>query len=108
MPTQHFTVSGRYLGNRQVDGWLKDSTFGTRRTYSVAYFCPQCGDIWARLLVEGSDWTQCWSESCPKHGGGHIDRTCKFEWWPCELEKDWPIEAVRYVLLRELSEQRNR
>lgn len=25
-------------------------------TSSVAYFCPVCGDIWARALVENTTW----------------------------------------------------
>jgi hypothetical protein len=102
MPSQHFFVQGRYLGSRQVPRFSTSSTFGARVTWTTCLFCPECADIWARLIVEDAGYSQCWPERCPKHGGGELDRTCRFEWWPCELEADWPEEALRYVLLREL------
>jgi hypothetical protein len=102
VPLQHFLVQSRYLGSRQVPAFLRSSTFGMRPTYGVCWFCPQCGEIWARLAVEGASYHQHWTESCPKHGGGAIDRECRFEWWPSALEADWPEEALRYVLLQEL------
>lgn len=105
MPLQHFFVQGRYLGNRRVPAFRQDSTFGMRSTDGVCWFCPQCGEIWARLVVEGASYHQHWTEACPKHGEGKIDRECRFEWWPCKLEADWPEEALRYVLLRELEKQ---
>lgn len=103
MAIQHFVVQGKYLGSRQVPNFLSSSTFGMRATWTMCLFCPQCADIWARLVVEGAGYAQNWTERCPKHGGGAIDRECRFEWWPCALEKDWPEEALRYVLLRELT-----
>lgn len=102
MPLQHFFVQSRYLGNRQVANFRQDSAFGPRTTESVCWFCPRCGEIWARLAVEGSQYHQHWTEYCPKHGDGRIDRDSRFEWWPCELAADWPDEALRYVLLNEL------
>lgn len=105
MTPQHFFVLGKYLGSRQVPPFMRAS-MGTRVTYSCCWYCPKCADIWARLIVEGADYAQCWTENCPKHGGGRIDRECRFEWWPCALEADWPEEALRYVLVRELEQRK--
>lgn len=102
MPTQHFIVEGRYLGSREVSSFRRDSTFGSRPVEGICYFCPQCGEIWARLAVEDTNYHQSAVESCPKHGGGRIDRNSRYEWLPWALERDWPEEALRYVLLHEL------
>lgn len=110
MPLQHFTILGKYLGTREVPAFMRDTTFGPRQTYSICYFCPRCASVWASLLIENAPYAQVFSEECRRHGRGQIDRYCKFEWWPSELDRSWPIEALRYVVLRELElfEQRNR
>jgi predicted RNA-binding Zn-ribbon protein involved in translation (DUF1610 family) len=38
---------------------------------SIAYFCPRCGDVWARIVV--CDTSRLWGISnnlCPRHGLG--------------------------------------
>lgn len=50
MPSGYIIAEGQYLGAfkyaRQPDdswGWM-----------SIAYFCSECGDIWARLVMQNS------------------------------------------------------
>lgn len=40
---------------------------------SVLYYCPTCGTIWARRILQGTDngWL-AQGESCPKHGAGTL------------------------------------
>lgn len=35
--------------------------------YNTAYFCPMCGEIWARVAVEGQKQWISWSVQCDKH-----------------------------------------
>ena len=102
MSLQHFFIHQRYLGSRTIPP-VYQTSLGPQLAYSVCWFCPQCGDIWARLVVEDTKFSQCWSRSCAKHGGGLIDSESRFELLPCTLEADWPDEAIRYTLLQELA-----
>lgn len=49
MPRAHY-----FLGNGVV-GTSVLPTHATGAPDSVAYFCATCGEIWARILVEGSE-----------------------------------------------------
>jgi len=38
---------------------------------SHAFFCGRCGDIWARVIVEGAFW-RVWENACSKHENKEI------------------------------------
>lgn len=48
--TQHFIVNGQYLG-AGIRGLDKRPPFPSVPP-SLAYFCPYCGEVWARFPVE--------------------------------------------------------
>ena len=45
--TRHFTIEGKYLGTMPPS----EAEIIPR---SKAYFCPDCGDVWCRVAVEGA------------------------------------------------------
>lgn len=96
MARQSIFIGSRYLGSREVPNFRRDATFGQRPTESWAYFCQRCGDLWARFLVENSDWTQCYHIRCAKHGDGRLACDSRFEWLPIAFDDTWPEAAVRY------------
>lgn len=57
-----FFVGDKYLGR----GIARPPARGTPSHY--AWFCPQCGEIWARAVVElpGIEW-QTYRVLCPRH-----------------------------------------
>lgn len=96
--------------------WVEDQHLGTfepaydeRGNYprSVAFFCPSCARVWARIIVGDQLWHPV-SIPCRKHHcspylpGGSI-------WLPLrpELNHKLPPQALRYEMLRglELVEQ---
>ena len=102
MARQHFFVGKSHLGSRDLQNFRQCSWRGNIPVESWAYFCQSCGDIWARLIVEGGSNTQVRARPCPAHGDGTLALLCKFEWWETELSADWPIDALRRELLLEL------
>ncbi len=38
---------------------------------SLAYLCPDCGDLWARVAIEGRPWHAI-MRRCPRCGDGHL------------------------------------
>jgi len=63
--------------------------------YSHAYFCPCCGEIWARIFIDVEP--QHWMVStmlCAKHGLGSIWRE-----WDKEYMDALPIEALKLEFL---------
>lgn len=50
--TLEFSVRGEPLGSAPIDPGSAER-LGWRRT-GIAYFCPECGDIWARVSLRDS------------------------------------------------------
>ena len=50
MPTFHaaYFVNNHFLASGAVEAVGKPD--------SIAYFCPTCGEVWARVVVEGCSW----------------------------------------------------
>ena len=51
-----YFLHGTYLGGLQYDSGRSD--LGWHRS-SVAFFCPTCGDTWARMVVTASEGRAC-------------------------------------------------
>lgn len=49
---QAFFLRGQFLG--EATRGLCPRT--NSRPRSIAFFCPKCGEIWARAAVEGAEW----------------------------------------------------
>lgn len=71
MFTQHISVHGAYLGSIRRDLIRVHSDM--LRPGSYAYFCPDCGQVWAQALMEKtegkSDKWCVWTVPCREHPG---------------------------------------
>ena len=61
---QDFWAEGRFLGRSQRPDELVHGQW--RTPPSQAYFCPTCGEVWARVVVPNQEFT-VWSMPCRKH-----------------------------------------
>lgn len=101
--TQHFIIEGRYLGSTPRG---KVNAHGSLTAPApFAFFCPRCGDLWARCPVEGHTpfepvWTwAAWSISCRKcrPNFGEVPGSLIFP-WACEFNEDLPLEVMQREL----------
>lgn len=94
---QHFFISGRHLGYREVPAFVKIPGFEVRRQSSYAYFCGLCGDIWGRIHVEGAPYTRSIERPCLRHGNGRLSDLAYIEgdFFPYWRE-DWPPAATEH------------
>ncbi len=100
-----YFLGNECLGESQIDTKLA-------KPYSWAYFCSTCGEIWARVWVEGAiwkivqrpceqhTWVGVWD--CREHSGSLLDSALSMDFvgayaWAIVLEY-----LPRSVLLREL------
>lgn len=66
-----------YIGNKlfcEYPYYIAYSQYGPPKMEHEAYFCPVCGDIWARRL-EGNHMDSEWSvtpRACVTHGDGSL------------------------------------
>lgn len=100
MPKQRFFAGVHYLGERQIPPTKEEGTFGIMAVQSLVYFCPRCGDIWGRLLVEGAKMTQLSHRPCTHHGDGRLSTpdNGKFPWHESQFAADWPPAAFEREL----------
>lgn len=61
---QDFWAEGKFLGRSQRADELVHGQY--RPPPSIAYFCPTCGEVWARVVVAGQEF-MVWTMSCRKH-----------------------------------------
>lgn len=101
--SQHFFADGAYLGSRQIDPWRRVPGLETRWHHSQVLFCPHCGDIWGRIMVDRASYTQCIYRPCAKHGDGRL--ACYPSWYddPTLFADDWPPAAIRWEFERTLA-----
>lgn len=97
MTLQHFLIEGRRCGSREIPSFRRWAGDIARPAGSWAYFCPRCGDVWAKLDA-GGYCTVMTAAYCRKHGDGTIARLCPFERWETEFGDDWPLEAKVHEL----------
>ena len=105
MARQLFEVKGRILGWREVPNFRNIPGFDIRPTESFAYFCPRCGEIWARLWCEGATYCQCSYRLCQAHGDGRLANGHDVVGdWPWRPAANWPKEALMRELLLEIKQ----
>lgn len=62
---QHFFIDSRFMGSVVRPAMIVHAE--RQPPYSVAYFCPHCGEVWARAVTtNGNGQVQKW-----EIGGGH-------------------------------------
>jgi hypothetical protein len=65
---------------------------------SLAFFCPECGEIWARHYVEGQFW-QTMALACDKHPPRHPAWVTGSMW--IDWDKAYQLSMPMACLLRE-------
>lgn len=83
-----------FLGNALLGTSSRLAMFEDHKVHhnNLAHFCPQCGEIWGRIVDERlAGW---WSQAtlCSKHGGGSFISP-----WRQTFE-ELPPEVLRYEL----------
>ena len=63
MPAQRIEFAGQVWDTLPREGTLAPGGFDYS---SIAWFCPECGEIWARAVVEGSPF-RVLTRRCGKH-----------------------------------------
>lgn len=66
MFTQQVYVEGTFMGS--FERGLKQVHAQYDKPFSYAWFCPSCGDVWARALIAGHDY-QIQGGYCHRHPG---------------------------------------
>lgn len=59
MATLTYFINTKYFGKSDI---THDSL-----SHNIAYFCPSCGDIWARVVSDKSSYWHIETVSCEKH-----------------------------------------
>jgi hypothetical protein len=100
MPTQHFIIEGKHLGTAERTPRFVHAE--VHNPVGYAFFCPCCGDVWARCPVEDQPWT-VWTKPCRKHSTSALDIPGSL-WlsWDKEFSLALPQEVLRWELERHL------
>ena len=66
-----------YVGSRYADRAWQGAAYITDYPYwpHTAYFCGQCGEVWAREISQGVGTPRGWAlihRPCVEHGGGEF------------------------------------
>lgn len=62
----HYFLGARLLASGSVFFW-EDTRLMEN---STAFFCQDCGEIWARVMQDSSSRWFCANVPCERHGGG--------------------------------------
>ena len=97
---QLWIINDDHLGPYPIG--LERSHAELHRPMNVAFFCPLCGDIWARRVVEGGDpqWV-LWNRLCKRHPSS-ISRGCSGSVWQnydTEYLTNMPLDLLRREFL---------
>ena len=66
MPALYF-LGSRLLGKTLHNPWWSDTELAE---WNEALCCPECGEIWGRVLIPGRHNWHFTVRPCPKHGEG--------------------------------------
>jgi len=69
--TAHWYLGSQLLGTSEYL-WYPESNYSCMPR-STAYFCPRCGEVWGRIMLQHSHAIDSWkvvTRRCEKHGSG--------------------------------------
>lgn len=95
MPAMYF-LGNALLGESPALSRWEDSRVNHQ---NIAYFCPECGDVWGRVFDERVAGWFATTSYCAAHGGGSFI----FPWR--NSFDEFPAEVLRYELNLLLSKQ---
>lgn len=67
------------------------------RPISRAFFCPICGEVWARVVVEGASEFQSYTRTCARHDPRWSIEIPGSIWisWDRDFQDAFPSEALK-------------
>jgi hypothetical protein len=96
MATQTWIIEGMMYPPEQIPQELIRAQYS--RPFSIAYFCPYCGEIWARRIVQGGDpqWV-LWNKPCSKHPHSLSRGLSGSVWlgWGTDSDRNLPKAVLR-------------
>lgn len=106
---RHFFIGNQYLGCGQDK--LRFVHGEAQQPWPYAVFCPACGDVWARMPVDGSDreWSSL-HRHCEAHSrySREIPGSLILSWEP-ELFETFSLEMIQreFTLHMRYTEKQN-
>lgn len=99
-----FFIQGEFLGTSLVEG--EDRRGASRPPWSIAYFCPACGEVWARIHFEGQRFYTC-TRLCDKHASEMRIEVPGSIWVPFEpaIMRELPEAVLRRELQTHLKHE---
>lgn len=98
--TQIWTIDGEQFAPEPCAQELAHAEW--HRPFSIAFFCPFCGDIWARrIVVDGHTEWALWTKPCSRHPHSISRGLSGSVWCAYETEycKNLPVEILRREFL---------
>lgn len=71
MNTLHYFLEDKYIGTGVANDFYT-SYMQRWVPWSMAYFCRDCGNIWARIINDNNPKWQVRMRRCPKHGPAQL------------------------------------
>lgn len=104
MPTQIWIIEGKQYPPEPIGLEYIHAT--PSRPFPIAYFCPFCGDIWARrLILEGNPEWVLFHKPCSKHPHS-ISRGVSGSIWigfNTDSDRNLPLPVLRREALLHLN-----
>ena len=110
--TQHWFIENKHFGTSSIAGTHRPHGHGFAAPCSQAYFCPACGDVWARVVVEdsqsptGNTRFELNQVLCRKHSDAKLlslspeaGGTLAKPWWRSEFNQSIPHAVLTWELL---------
>jgi len=95
---RHFFVGDKYYGSAEARKRIIHGELQEPQHYAM--FCPECGEVWARMPVEGvttPNWWRIIGGNCRRHPGPSpfvVAGSLMLNWEP-ELQEMLPEELLR-------------
>jgi hypothetical protein len=93
----HFFVGTQLLGSSAIEVDFDRSQ--RARPLSTAFFCEQCGEVWARAMIQDQPW-EVWALLCEKHQLPYPFRVPGSMWLPWNNSHNMALPPA--VLRREV------
>lgn len=97
--TTHWVLRNKYQDAKTHEDRLPPGL--ARAFFNVAYICPECGDLWARLFRETSEpaaitWV-AHLKPCPSHGRGTLlDHLVDRKYPPGRIVEEYPPGLIQH------------
>lgn len=95
--TQTWMIDGKLVCQAPIS--VEFSHAQPHAPYSYAYFCPQCGELWARRIISPATRWNVLTHECPKHEAPRYCEPAGSIWK--QLDPDFLNHLPKEILRRE-------